>query len=327
MKRYIGLLILSGFFIGTAAAQPITVKAVIDSTNVLIGDQFELRIELEHGKSLNIDFPEIGDTLTGGIEVIERSPLDTFRLSTEEQIKIIQRLTITSFDTGLQVVHPFRFEFMQGNTLRSIETNPAHFYVHSFPLDSTKGPVDIKRPYAAPVTFKEVAPYLMGAILAGAIIFFIFYYLHRRKQNKPLFGPPPKPKEPAHVIALRTLDKIKEQKLWQKNQVKVYYSEISDTLRLYIEDRFEIQAMEYTTDETVAAFKKNKGLLTEKSFDQLKDILSLSDLVKFAKYEPGPDDHNMTLMNAYFFINDTKLDEIKEVLQPDETEGEEVNLK
>ena len=317
---------MSGLFIGGATAQPVTAKATIDSTNVLIGDQFELRVELDHAKSLNIGFPEIGDTLEGGIEIIERSPLDTFQLSQNEQIKIMQRFKITSFDTGLQVVQPFRFEFKQGDLTRVIETDPVPFYVHGLPIDTTKGPVDIKKPYAAPVSLKEVAPYLIGAILIGAIIFFIFYYIHRRRQNKPLFGLPPKPKEPAHIIALRSLDRIKEQKLWQKNQVKNYYSEVSDTLRVYIQDRFDIQAMEYTTDETLTAFYKRKNLLAEKSYTELKDILVLSDLVKFAKLEPGPDDHNMTLMNAYFFINDTKPDEIKEI-QPDEREGEEVDLK
>ncbi len=124
------------------------------------------------------------------------------------------------------------------------------------------------------------------------------------------------------------LDRIKEQKLWQHNQVKTYYSEISDTLRVYIEDRFGIQAMEFTTDEILSAFRYRKDLIPDKSFNNLKSILSLADLVKFAKYEPLADDHHLTLMNAYFFVNDTKQEEVK-ISQPDgdDREGEEVVLK
>ncbi len=309
-------------------AQEIRARAVIDTAHVLIGDQFNLRLELDLSQIANVGFPEIGDTLSPTVEVIARSPLDTFHLEKEEQIKIIQNLTITSFDTGKQVIPPFHFDLKQEKLTTSIETLPVEFYVHTLPIDTAKGPVDIKKPYGAPVTLKEVSPYILGTMLAGALLFFLFYYLHRRKHNQPLFGKMAKPKEPPHVIALRALDKIKDQKLWQHNQVKTYYSEISDTLRVYIEDRFEIQAMEFTTDEILNAFRYRRDLIPGKAFNNLKGILTLADLVKFAKYEPLADDHHMTLMNAYFFVNDTKQEEIK-VSEPtdDDREGEEVELK
>lgn len=306
-------------------AQGVKVKAVIDSTHVLIGDQLNLRLEVEMDKGTRIAFPQIGDTLTGQIEVINQSPLDTLKLDEAEQLKVIKNLLITSFDTGRMEVPPFHFKLLQNGQEVELETLPAEFFVHSMPLDTTKGPVDIKHPYGAPVTLAEASPYILGAILILAIVFFLFYYLQRRKKNKPLFGSA-KPKEAPHVVALRQLERIREEKHWQEpGLVKAYYSEISDTLREYIEERFAIKAMEYTTEETIQAFKQRKDLLTDKSFGQLKDILSLSDLVKFAKYQPLPDDHNLTLMNAFFFVNDTKIEERKEVT--DEREGEDVNLK
>lgn len=310
------------------SAQQVSTRAVIDSTHVLIGDQFNLRLEVDQPNGVLVAFPQIGDSLSPTIEVIAQSPLDTFVLDESQQLKIIQNLTITSFDTGRQVVPSLKFELKYNNLTDTIESLPAEFFVHGMPIDTTKGPVDIKKPYAAPVTLKEVSPYILGAILIGALIFFLFYYIQRRKKNKPVFGKAEKPKEPAHVIALRHLDQIKEQKLWQQNQVKAYYSDISDTLRTYIEERFGINAMEYTTDETIKAFQTQRGLLNEKNFSELKNILSLADLVKFAKYEPLPDDHNLTLMNAYFFVNDTKLEE-KRTSQTKENErdGEEVVLK
>ena len=308
-------------------AQKIQAKATIDSTHVLIGDQVNLRIELDQPNNLHIEFPVIGDSLSSGLEVMKRSPLDTFQLNEKEQIKIIQNLTITSFDTGKQVVPPFQFLLKYGDLHDTIETLPAEFFVHGMKIDTTKGPVDIKRPYGAPVTLKEVSPYILGAILVGALIFFLFYYIQRKRKNKPVFAKVEKPKEPAHVIALRELDRIKEEKLWQKSELKTYYSLVSDTLRMYIENRFKINAMEYTTDETIQAFKYRNDLLSAKSLEELRKILSLSDLVKFAKYTPLPDDHNLTLMNAYFFVNQTKSEDKKITPPVDEREGEDVVLK
>ncbi len=309
------------------SAQKIQAKAILDSTQILIGDQVKLRIELDQPKNLNIDFPVIGDSISPTIEIIERSPLDTFELDEEEQIKIIQSFTITTFDSGPQEIPPFYFNLQYDELSDTIETLPVEFFVHTMQIDTTRGPVDIKKPYRAPITLAEVSPYILGVILIGAVIFFIFYYIRRKKNNKPVFGKPAKPKEPAHIIAIRRLDQVKEEQLWQHGEIKLFYSEVSDTLRTYIEDRFNIYAMEYTTDETIQAFTEQKGLINEKSFNELKNLLSLSDLVKFAKYKPTDDDHNLTLMNAYFFVNQTKI-EVKKTDQPDDDrEGEEVVLK
>lgn len=311
----------------TVQAQKIQARAIIDSTNILIGDQINLRIELDQPNNVGIEFPVIGDSLSATVEIIDKSPLDTFQLDEKDQIKIIQNLTITSFDSGKQVVPPFRFLLKYDELYDTIETLPAEFFVHSMPIDTTKGPTDIKKPYDAPVTLKEVSPYILGAILIGALIFFLFYYIQRRRKNKPIFAKPAKPKEPAHIIALRELDRIKEEKLWQTEEIKAYYSLVSDTLRTYIEDRFNIQAMEYTTDETIRAFEQRKTLVSGKSFEELKNILTLADLVKFAKYRPLPDDHNLTLMNAYLFVNQTKKEEKKQSQPTDDREGEDVVLK
>jgi hypothetical protein len=195
------------------------------------------------------------------------------------------------------------------------------FQVHGMKIDTTKGPVDIKSVYAAPVTLKEVMPYILAVILIAALGFFVFYYLKKRKKNAPLFAKPEKPADPAHVIALRELDRIRGQKLWQQEKLKQYYSEVSDTVRIYIQNRFDIQAMEQTSSETIGFFKQNSNLVDGKTLDQLQHILSLADLVKFAKYTPLPDDNNQTLINAYFFVNQTKKEVIK---APEKQEAEPV---
>jgi hypothetical protein len=184
-------------------------------------------------------------------------------------------------------------------------------------------------PYAAPLTLKEVTPYILGILLLGAIIFLVLYSIKRRKKNKPFFALPQKPKEPAHIIALRELDRIKAEKIWQKEKTKQYYSEVTDVLRNYIEDRFEIRAMEQTTDEILDSFRYRKDLISEKNYQNLSQILSVADLVKFAKYKTLPDDDNLTLVNSYFFVNETKREEAKkpEIAEKSEENNSEGNSK
>jgi hypothetical protein len=302
-------------------AQNVTVKASIDSTNILIGDQLKLLLEIEKPKDLKIQFPQVPDTFSSKIEVVRRSKIDTVRLDNKNREKLTQTLFITSFDSGMHQIPPFYFRMKDGKMLDSAATRSLAFEVHSMKIDTKKGPVDIKAPYEAPMTLKEVIPYILGIILIGAIIFFIFYYIKWKKKNVPLFIKPEKPAEPAHVIALRELDRIKGQKLWQQEKIKQYYSEVADTVRIYIQNRFTIQALEQTSAETIGVLKFRKDLVDSTSLDQLQHILSLADLVKFAKYSPLPDDNNLTLMNAYFFVNQTKKEEIK---APEKTAQENI---
>ena len=328
MKQRIIYIVLLVLLIGNfqiLKAQRVTVKASIDSTHVLIGDQLKLLLEIEKPKDLDVQFPQVPDTFSSQVEVVNRAKIDTFKLDDKERERLTQTLLITSFDSGVHQIPPFYFRLKDGSRLDSAATRALAFQVHTMKIDTTKGPVDIKVPYSAPVTLKEVTPYILGIILIAAIIFFIFYYIKWKKKKMPLFSKPEKPAEPAHIIALRELDRIKAQKLWQQEKIKPYYSEVSNTIRAYIENRFGIQAMEQTSAETIGLFRQKKDLADGTNVDQLQHILSLADLVKFAKYTPLTDDNNLTLMNAYFFVNQTKKEELKAPeVTPEESESEEI---
>ncbi len=303
-----------------AQAQRLKATARLDSANILIGDQIKLFLEIDYPKDFEIEFPNVPDTLQNLIEVLERSGIDTIQLDNENFEKQIQAYTITSFDSGSYRIAPKWFKIRKDGKVDSIPTNGVSLFVHTMAIDTTRSITDIKMPYDAPLTLKEVTPYILGVILIGAIIFLILYSIKRKKKNQPLFKLPTKPKEPAHIIALRELDRIKNEKIWQKEKTKQYYSEVTDALRNYIEDRFEIPAMEQTTDEILESFRYRKDLLKDKTFQNLSQILSLADLVKFAKYKPLPDDDNLTLVNSYFFVNETKKEEIKKPEKPEDLE-------
>lgn len=313
MKQFLKILFIftAVLIAGTVNAQKIKATASLDSAKILIGDQVKLFLEIDHPKDVDVQFPTVSDTILDLIEIISRSGIDTFELDDEKYMKQIQAYTITSFDSGAYRIPPQWFTFEIDGELDSTPSNGVWLQVFSMEIDTTKGPTDIKMPYGAPLTLKEVTPYILGVILIGAIIFFLLYSIKRKKNNKPIFARPQKPKEPAHIVAIRELDRIKSEKVWQKGKTKQYYSEVTDTLRTYIEERFEIRAMEQTSDETIESFRVQKGLISDKNFGNLSQILKLADLVKFAKYQPLPDDDNLSLVNAYFFVNDTKKEEQK----------------
>ncbi|MFZ5429763.1 MAG: hypothetical protein ACOZDD_05990 [Bacteroidota bacterium] len=310
-------------------AQRIKATASLDSTHILIGDQVNLTLELEKPENIRIDFPVLADNISEYIEILRQSPVDTVFIE-NNVIRLTQNFLITSFDSGEHRIPPFWFKLHMDDRMDSIPSNELFIRVFTMEIDTTRGPTDIKMPYDAPLTLKEVTPWILGIILLAGIIFFIFYYISRRKRNLPVFTLPVRPKDPPHVVALRGLDKIRDEKIWQKDKIKEYYSQVTDILRTYIEERFGIPAMEYTTDEIMRAMAASKDLLSEKSRSNLGQILPLADLVKFAKYQPLPDDHSLTLINAYFFVNDTKPAEVKQPEKPDQEnddQGEEVILK
>ena len=108
--------------------------------------------------------------------------------------------------------------------------------------------------------------------------------------------------------AIKELDEIKQQKLWQQGRSKEYYTLITETLRRYIVDRFDINAMEMTSGEILDIIRKQHE--ADSVYENLKQILNLSDFVKFAKMNPLPDENDLSMVNAYLFINQTKIEEV-----------------
>jgi len=126
----------------------------------------------------------------------------------------------------------------------------------------------------------------------------------KKKQEKGyIFAPPPKPR-PAHEIALKALQKLYASDLLEKQEYKLFFSELSDILRTYLEGRYFISALEETTYEIIRDLKEH---LDDDKKKILSDILQLSDLVKFAKFKPELKEIETAKIQAEQFIQDTKL--------------------
>jgi hypothetical protein len=301
--KYVFLTVFVIFYTNTFA-QMVTVRAHLDSSGITIGDQVRLTIEVKTEPGISVQFPVFSDKLTDKIEILNTSSVDS-SWSKEEQKAILRKsLLITVFDSGLYVIPPIPVSFFNQTISDTIQTSPAYLTVYPFQVDTTGIIRDIKAIEKAPLSFMELFPFIIGLIGVAMIIWFIFYYLKKKKKNEPVFIRQ-KPEEPAHLIALRELDKLRAEKLWQKGQTKLYYSKLTEIIRRYIEKRFEIIAMEQTTDEILTEFQTRKSLHRD-DFELLNNMLVLADLVKFAKADPLPDENEKHFDNAHAFVNNTK---------------------
>ncbi len=299
--------------------QEVRLRTALEHDTIWLGDQLKLLMVVELPAGSKIDFPQLPDSIQK-IEILQKSKIDTSKLD-GTKIQLKQTYLVTCFDSGAHYIPPFYFKIKNGEHIDSLKSNDLSLFVKFPPVDLKKGPADIKKPFTAPITFKEIAPWLLGIILLAAFIFLVIYAISRRNKNKPLFQRPPKPKLPPHIIALQELDKLKTEELWQHEKVKDYYTRLTDIIRFYIEDRFMVAAMEQTTFEILREFKGEKSPIDKKSYKELKEILELADFVKFAKLTPLPDENHNMLSYAYLFVKDTTVEVVTEM--PDSSESKE----
>ncbi len=289
------------------AQQPaFSFQSKLSADTILIGDQVELSIIANVPKGFDIQFPFFADTLVKGVEVLGTPKIDTLKTRSGDQ-QFLYKLRLTSFDEDSYRIPRIRLPFSDGQTIDTALTSPLWLTVLSLPPDSTVTSIfDIKPPISEPITFAEIAPWLGGGLLLAAIIFGIILLLSRRKKNQPLFFPR-KPVDPPHVVALRELNKIKEQKLWVTDNHKHYYTLLTDVIRSYIEGRFDVPAMEQTTMETIGSLRAKK-LTDEELIRKLDEVLSLSDLVKFARFTTNVSENERSLDFGFRFVNETKVE-------------------
>jgi hypothetical protein len=182
--------------------------------------------------------------------------------------------------------------------------------VQTIPVDTALAIKDIKEPLSAPLTLREILPFIIIALIIFGLFvsgFFIIRHFRNRKKAKKPFQKE-KPKLPAHVIALQDLDKLWNKKLCQSGHVKQHYSELTDIVRTYMENRWDINAMEMVSSEIIEALEPLH--LSTEVIKKLEQTLNLADMVKFAKENPLPDENNASYHNIVDFVQMTK--EVKE---------------
>lgn len=287
------------------------VSATLDSTTLFIGDQTDLHLRAIGEVGEQVTMPVLDKELIPGVEIVDRTIVDTLSLK-DGRVQYDQYLTVTSFEDSLFYIAPLPFVsgddtvWSDGLTLNVVQP---------FEMDTTDMAItDIKGVYKAPVWWWGIFRWvLLAVLLAGVGIagYYLITYLQRRKLEEEGNEVVTEPLRPAEEVALEKLDAIKEKKIWQQGQVKEYYTQLTDVVREYIARRFEVSSVEQTSDETL---RDIRPLLSERKdlYDQLRKMLTLADLVKFAKWSTTPDENELSLRNAYTFVKETTIKSLED---------------
>ena len=293
----------------------IVVSASIDSTMLMIGDQTDMHLSVTHEADEQVQWPVFGESLQDGIEIVDRSAIDTTTLP-DGRLRIHQDLKLTSFKDSLFAIHPIAV--VSGED--TFRTDPmALNVVQPFELDTTLAITDIKDIEKAPVYWWGIIRWILILLLCCGLISLGFwlwrkYDSYRKREQEETVDP--ELLRPADDVALEKLDEIKAQKIWKDGKVKEYQTELTDVVREYISRRFGVQSTEKTSDETLHEMEailvkgqrddvqctKEEG---KALYERLKKMLQTADLVKFAKWHTTPDENEQSLTTAYDFVRGT----------------------
>ena len=321
MKRFVKhILCLMVACLTLPVCSQVTITASIDSLQLLIGEQAQVKVEVSCPTESRLIMPGYPNhTLMEGIEIVGEVKTDTQYLNKRSHMIVTQSYTVTSFDTAFYCIPPF--EVLVDSV--AYTSNPLALNVMTFDIDTAavEAIFPIKDVIQHPITFVEALPLSGSVVLIAVLCFLIPYLLGRYKDNKPILRRVTiEPKLPPHQVALQEMERIKGEKSWQKDDVKQYYTELTDALRQYMEERFGFYAMEMTSDEIIARLEE---LPDKEWIDELRQLFQMSDLVKFAKYKPLINENDMNLINAIDFINKTKV----ESMVPAEPVTQEIVVK
>lgn len=255
--------------------------ASLSADTIALGDQTTLSIR----NALN--YPSTDLLSTGGIVALDQ----TFDTATRTQ-----QTVLTSFEPGEHVIH-----LSPNDSLTLVVTDVA--------IDTTSAELrDIATIQRVPYTFWEIFRWVLLALGVGALAFGIWWLLSHRKTIKDVFvAQAPVDTRTPHQRAIDSLEELRRKQLWQSGKTKEYHTELTDIVRRFIEEATGIRATDMTSDETVAEVESRQWKVES---TLLRDIFTTADLVKFAKSEPMPYEHDRSLANAIQFVNEL-WDEVK----------------
>lgn len=280
------------------------VNVKLDSAKVMMGKTVKLHINIVKDAGSTGIILGTDSTMLGDIDIVKRDKIHTKTLDNNRE-EISQTVTLQPFEPGNYDLPPIKY-FVNGDTIMS---NQEHLVVDSIKVD-VKGEIKDYKPIVG-VPFKLIdyipniiANYWWAWLLGLALLaFLIFAYFKWYKKGINPFKPEKK-RLPPYEEAILALNNLKSRQLWQNGQHKEYYSCLTDILRVYIERRFGINAVEMTSSEIMEQIKHNEEALQVK--DQLSEVLEIADFVKFAKMQTLADDNEVAFQRTLNFVEQTK---------------------
>ena len=305
MKRTV---ILITFVVSTLLAMAqASVKATITPIEMMIGEQAQVLLTIDGvADDAKIEWPKLEPRkmLVPGVEIIS-----TQRPATNSLL-----VTLTSFDGNLYPLPPFKVK-VNG---KELQTNELALKVVEVEVDTTQmnkffGPKDVQD---NPFLWSEWSSEFWLSVLMLLLIAAGYWLYLRLRDNKPVIAHIKIVRRLLpHQKAMKEIEQIKADKMVSSENQKEYYTKLTDTLRKYIEERYGFSAMEMTSTEIIERLTSSGD---QQSLDELRQLFTTADLVKFAKYSTMINENDANLVSAIDFINQTKLENqpVEEVQKP-----------
>jgi len=306
MKRLIFFLIFSFSHFLILSAQ-VTVEARIDSLQMLVGEQTGITIDVSCDAKPNVEFPifQKGQQLAPGVELVEMTAADTTKIDDGKRMQVSRKYIVTAWDSSFYYIPPMKVRVNN----KEYETKNLALKVYTLDVDTLHfdqyfGPKDVMN---APFSWDDWKPVIWCSILVVLLAVLAGYLFHVLKTGKPLIRIiRRKRKEPAHKVALGEIERIKTERTWAQEDSKEYYTQLTDTLRTYIQERYGFSAMEMTSGEIIERLTTEND---EEALKELRELFQTADLVKFAKWTTLINENDANLMTALEYINQTKQEE------------------
>lgn len=273
----------------------------LSSTRISIAQDLKLTITARSKPGWQVRFPAIGTTL-GQFAVAGRSSSGS-TLTRAGYILRERSYVLQPFVSGQYAVPPLTVSAGDGKSTIVLKSNKLTVNVESLIPKGTK-PVPLLRRAVSPVSLPDTFPEIFAgsAILIAALSATLIYLIggvgRRRRERRG--GVPP------WVRALRELDRLVELDLPSRGRHKDFYHKISQLVRRYVEEMFDINAPDQTTEEFLFAVRDSTLLGRHRRV--LGEFLAHCDLVKFAPYLPVHDEVHRAVRSCRAFIDSSSSD-------------------
>ena len=324
MRRLLLCIILTASVLATSAQ--VSVEAVIDSIQIFVGQQAHVTLTATAKEDAKVEFPQFKpmEYITPGVEVLDRQELE---LQPQDNGFVSRSMvyTMTSFDDTLYYIPPMTVK-IDGKPYKSksLALKVLTIEVDTLHAEQFFGPKDVQD---NPFQWSDwEGPFWLSVLML--VLLAVAYYLYLRlRDNKPIISHIRIVKRLLpHQKAMKEIEQIKADKMVTAENSKEYYTKLTDTLRKYIEERYGFSAMEMTSSEIIERLMATQD---QKALDELRQLFTTADLVKFAKYSTLINENDANLVNAIEFINQTKLENmpVEETVKPQLSEEDQRSQK
>lgn len=304
----------------------VAVEAEIDSVQLFIGEQAHVTVRASMPEGAKAEFPvyKQSEFIIPGVEVLESKEMGVKGLDNGIVVRTVV-YTLTSFDDTLYYLPPFIVK-VDGKTYesKSLAVKVLPVEVDTLHVEKFFGPKDVQD---NPFLWSDWSLLFWLSVLMLVLLAIGYYLYVRLRSGKPIITTIRIVKRLLpHQKAMKEIEQIKADKMVTSENQKEYYTKLTETLRKYIEERYGFSAMEMTSSEIIQRLTAESD---RTMLDELRQLFTTADLVKFAKYSTLINENDANLVNAIDFINQTKLENVpqEETVKPQLSAEDQRNVK